>query len=60
MTVGLGGAGMGLGQLGLNAVTLPLLNQLIGNVNQMSQLNQAQQVNLLALGAKVWPQLQPS
>ncbi len=40
---------MGLGQLGLNAVTLPLLNQFIGNVNQMSQLNQTQQVNLQAL-----------
>ena len=47
---GLGGAGMG--QLGLNGVTIPLLNQLIGNVNQMTQLNHAQQVNLQALQSR--------
>lgn len=35
--------------LGLNAVTLPMLNQLITNVNQMTQLTQTQQANVQAL-----------
>ena len=43
---GLNAASMGLG---LNAVTIPVLNQLITNVNQMTQLTQTQQANVQAL-----------